>query len=57
MTERHVDLRRKTVAALDIVKALRQDKPLRTRDDIVRLLLEEYAERHGLSKTLLFLDA
>ncbi len=56
MTERHVDIKRKTVAALDIAKALRQDKPLRTRDDIVRLLQEEYTERHQIPKPLLFLE-
>jgi hypothetical protein len=54
---RRPPLRRRPVAALDIVQATRQALDLKTYDDVVHLLLEEYAERHGILKQFLLLDA
>ena len=56
MTGKRPPLRRTTHAALDVVRALRQDRDLRTYDDVVLLLLEEYAERHGILKQFLLQD-
>ena len=44
----HVDLQDKTVAGLSIIKALRPDLDLRSRDAIVQHLLKDYAERHQI---------
>lgn len=53
---RRPPLRQRTVAGLEIVRATRQDQDLRTYDDVVLLLLEEYAERHGILKQFLLQD-
>ncbi len=53
---RRPPLRRRTVGALDIVRATRQDLDLKTYDDIVVCLLEEYADAHGIPRSRLLLD-
>jgi len=57
MTGKRPPLRRTTHAALDIVKALRQDRDLKTYDDVVCLLLEEYAAAHSIPEEYLLLDS
>lgn len=53
---RRPPLRRRTVSALEIVRATRQDLDLRTYDDIVVCLLEEYAASRGIPRSRLLLD-
>ena len=57
MTWKRPPLHRTTAAGLDVVRALRQDRDLKTYDDIVCLLLEEYAAAHGIPEEYLLLGS